>query len=70
MAPIFGVMKTSAKSSAAKTGRRAAKPPVTYRGVVLQPIPEPTRFTREQLEKAIDAAIAKNPDAFVSGTKT
>jgi len=57
-------------SVATKSGRWTAKAGATYHGVVLQPIPEPTRFTPEQLEKAIDAAIAKNPDAFASRTKT
>jgi hypothetical protein len=70
MAPIFGVMKASAKSSASKSGRRTAKAVPTYRGVVLQPTPGPTRFTHEQLEKAVDAAFAKNADALANRFKS
>ena len=63
-------MKASAKSSASKTGRRTAKAGPTYRGVILQPTIGPTRFTREQLEKAVDAAFAKNADVIANRFKS
>jgi len=66
----FVGMTRVTKSSASKAGGRTAKTGPMYRGVRIQPTPGPTRFTREQLDKAIDAAIVKNPDAFASGTKT
>jgi hypothetical protein len=63
-------MKAPAKSSASKTGRRATEPVATYRGIVIQPTPGPTRFTREQLKKAVETAIAKNADFLAGRTKT
>jgi hypothetical protein len=63
-------MKAPAKSSASKTRRRTAEPAATYRGIVIQPTPGPTRFTREQLKNAVEKAIAKNADFLAGGTKT
>jgi len=63
-------MTRAAKSSAPNPGRRPSKAAVTYRGIVLQPTPEPKRFTREQLKKAVEAAIAKNADFFAGRTSS
>lgn len=38
-----------------------------YRGVRLQTMSGPTRFSRAQIKKAVEAAIAKNTDALGRG---
>jgi ABC-type sugar transport system substrate-binding protein len=48
-----------------KSRTKPAWPALTYRGVKLQRSAVPSQFTREQIVKAIEDAIAKNPDAFV-----
>ena len=39
----------------------------TYRGIRLQPMSGPSRFTREQIEKAVEKAIAKHAHEFAPG---
>ena len=39
----------------------------TYRGMKLAPVKAASNFTREELVKAIEAAIAKNARALASG---
>ena len=38
----------------------------TYRGVQVQTISGRSKFTRDQIREAVDAAIAKNAHAFTS----
>jgi len=38
--------------------------------VRIQPTPGPWRFTREQIEAAVEAAIAKNADALAGRSKS
>lgn len=45
---------------------RPTKAGATYRGVQIQPTPGRSRFSAEQIRKAVQEAIEKNPDAFVS----
>jgi hypothetical protein len=54
---------------AKKTGKtRSRKVPTgIYRGVRLQTVSERSSFTRDQIRKAVEAAIAKNAHALTSG---
>lgn len=69
--PIFPLMK-AAKQPASKPRRPTPELGPMYRGIHLQPYvgPRPSRFTREQIEQAVDAAILKNADALAGKTKT
>ena len=57
-------MNTVAKSPAPKTPRRKAKVVSMYRGIRLPDMSAGSRFTNEEVAKAIDAAIAENPGVF------
>jgi hypothetical protein len=63
-------MKSAAKSPARKTGHRTVKSGATYRGVRLQPTYGQSQFTRDEIIRAVEAAIAENPDVFAGKTKT
>lgn len=54
------------KAVAGKAGRTRVAAPAMYRGVRLAVLTHPSRFSQEQIEKAVDAAIAANPDVFNS----
>jgi hypothetical protein len=62
----------AAKQTTPKTRRPTPELGPMYRGIRLQPYvgPRPSRFTREQIEQAVDAAILKNADALAGKTKT
>ncbi|HTW73148.1 MAG TPA: hypothetical protein VME47_24945 [Acetobacteraceae bacterium] len=45
-----------------KPRRQPPKPAPTYRGVRLPSIDGPSRFTRDQIRKAVATAIAKHAD--------
>jgi hypothetical protein len=52
------------KTEPVKTSRRAVRAGGTYRGVRLQDTGGETRFTLEQIRRAVEAAVAKNADAI------
>ena len=52
------------KTKPAKRGRSLVKTGATYRGVKVQATPGRTRFTLEQIKKAVEAAVVKNADAL------
>ena len=53
------------KTKPAKPGRSLVKTgATTYRGVKVQLTPGHTRFTLEQIKKAVEAAVVKNADAL------
>ena len=68
MCHVDGVAK-EATSSALKAGGLTAKVGAVYRGVRLQATNEPSRFTRDQILKAVESAIEKNADALSGRTK-
>jgi hypothetical protein len=49
-----------------KTRRRTAKGVSTYRGIRLPDMSAGSQFTREEVEKAIEAAIAQCPEVFAA----
>lgn len=55
----------SAKKQIGPSGTGA---PMVYRGVRLQPPVEQSRFSSDEITRAIDIAIKKNPDAFARKT--
>jgi hypothetical protein len=62
-------MTAAAKSTAPKIVRPAAKVGSTYRGVRLQATYGRSRFTLDQIKKAVEAALVKNADALAGRTK-
>jgi hypothetical protein len=54
----------SAKPKPARNGQRVARAGGTYRGVRLQDTGGETRFTLDEIRRAVEAAVAKNADAF------
>jgi hypothetical protein len=64
-------MRISDASSPSNKRKPAAKETVvTYRGVEIQHTYLPTRFTHEELERAVEAAIARNAHRFPPDTET
>jgi hypothetical protein len=63
-------MTATAKSSAPKTGHRSGKVGSIYRGVRLQATYGRSRFTLDQIKKAVDAALVKHADALADRSKT
>jgi hypothetical protein len=59
----IGAMSPS-KTKLAKTGRSSVKAGATYRGVKVQATRGRTRFTLDQIKKAVEAAVVKNADAL------
>lgn len=59
-------MPKVAKPPAPKTKRRVSKADSTYYGVHIQDMSAGSQFTSKEIRKAVDAAIAKNPDAFTT----
>jgi len=57
-------MTVAARKSTAKA---KTSPKLTYHGVTIQSPPGRSRFTPEQIRKAVKAAIAKNPNALSAG---
>lgn len=68
MSLILGGM-TAAKSPTPKTGHRTAKVGSTYRGVRVQATDGQSRFTLDQIKRAVEAAVVKNADALARRTK-
>jgi hypothetical protein len=68
MSIILGGM-TAAKPSAPKAGHRPANVGSTYRGVRVQPTDGQSRFTLDQIKRAVEAAVVKNADALAGRTK-
>jgi hypothetical protein len=62
-------MTATAKSSAPKAGHRSGKVGSTYRGVRLQATDGRSRFTLDQIKKAVESALLKNADALAGRTK-
>lgn len=56
-------MRASPKTSD-KPYREAPKWAATYRGVMIQPSAGSSRFTRDQIKKAVETAIAKHAGEF------
>jgi hypothetical protein len=59
-------MNTVAKSPVPKTRKRTTKVVSTYRGIRLPDMSAGSQFTREEVEKAIEAAIAQCPEVFAA----
>jgi hypothetical protein len=57
---------TAAKKKTSKSGRAKARP--TYRGIRLQSMAGLSRFSPEQVRRAVEAALAKNADALARKT--
>ena len=57
-------MNTVAKSSVPKSRKRTPKPVPTYRGIRLPDMSAGSRFTNEEVETAIKAALAEHPIVF------
>jgi hypothetical protein len=55
---------STAKPQAPKPSRSIAKGSRMYHGVRIPETGARSRFSREELDRAIAAAIAKNPDVF------
>jgi hypothetical protein len=62
-------MSIVATSRPSKPGRQPAKAYPTYRGVRLQTPYGRSRFTLDQIIRAVDAALEKNADALAPRTK-
>jgi hypothetical protein len=60
---------TATKPSMPNTGHRAAKVGSTYRGVRVQATDGQSRFTLDQIKRAVEAAVVKNADALARSTK-
>ena len=62
----------TAKQPARKPRQPTQEVGPMYRGIRLHPYvgPEPTRFTREQIIEAVEAAILKHADAIAAKAKT
>ena len=66
---MFQCMSIAATSRPLKTGRQAAKAATTYRGVRLPTPYGRSRFTLDQIIRAVDAALEKNADALAPRPK-
>ncbi len=62
-------MATVAKSSARKIVKPSSKAGDTYHGVRVPDMSGGSQFTREQVVKAVNAAIAKHADALAGRHK-
>jgi hypothetical protein len=69
MSPIL-VGMTAAESSTSKTGHRAAKVGATYRGVRVQVTDGQSRFTLDQIKRAVETAVVKNANALAGKNET
>jgi hypothetical protein len=56
------------KSQASKSGRRPAGASTTYRGLRVQATGGQTRFSIDQIRRAVEVAIEKNADALAGRT--
>ena len=60
---------TGTKRSAPKTGDRTAKGGSTYRGVRVQVTDGRSRFTLDQIKRAVETAVVKNANALAGRNK-
>jgi hypothetical protein len=60
---------SAAQPSTPKTGPRTAKVGSTYRGVRVQVTDGRSRFTLDQIKRAVETAVVKNANALAGRTK-
>jgi hypothetical protein len=60
---------TAAKPSTPKTGHRTANLGSTYRGVRVQVTEGRSRFTLDQIKRAVETAVVKNANALAGKAK-
>ena len=63
---LLGMPKTTPKSRQRQTAGRPAKAGATYRGITVLKPSSPSRFSDEQIDEAVKAAIAKHPRLFAA----
>jgi hypothetical protein len=61
---LISVDMSTAKPSTSKAGHRTAKVGLTYRGVRVQERDGRSRFTLDQIKRAVETAVVKNANAL------